>query len=213
VIVKSRLCNVAVFNKDLKMFNTREEYLKAMIEELRPLFDFNGHPLPLNIRVTCGFPLNAKRSGAIGECHPSINSSDNHYEISISPVLADVEVVCSTLIHELAHTLKGCMNHGVNFAKACDAMGLVPHATAKYKATSAGVDFVNRYGKIIDSLGAYPHAELNFANRKTQTTRMLKACCPTCGYTVRLTSKWAYNAHGDLNLPICPNDQFDMELA
>jgi len=200
-------------NKGHTMFNTREEYLKAMIEELRPLFDFNGHPLPLNIRVTCGFPLNAKRSGAIGECHPSINSNDNHYEISISPVLADVEVVCSTLIHELAHTLKGCMNHGVNFAKACDAMGLVPHATAKYKATSAGVDFLNRYGKIIDSLGAYPHAELSFANRKTQTTRMLKACCPTCGYTVRLTAKWAYTDHGDLNLPICPNDQFDMELA
>jgi hypothetical protein len=30
---------------------------------------------------------------------------------------------------------------------------------------------------------------------------MLKAVCPACGYTVRLTKKWA-----DLGLPLCHQD-------
>ena len=36
---------------------------------------------------------------------------------------------------------------------------------------------------------------------KKQSTRMLKAECPECGYTIRLAKKWA-----DLGLPTCPTD-------
>jgi hypothetical protein len=36
---------------------------------------------------------------------------------------------------------------------------------------------------------------------KKQGTRMLKAECPECGYTIRLTKKWA-----DVGLPTCPTD-------
>jgi hypothetical protein len=34
-----------------------------------------------------------------------------------------------------------------------------------------------------------------------QSTRMLKAECAECGYTIRLTKKWA-----DVGLPSCPTD-------
>ena len=36
---------------------------------------------------------------------------------------------------------------------------------------------------------------------KKQSTRMLKAECPECGYTIRLSKKWA-----DVGLPNCPTD-------
>jgi hypothetical protein len=48
---------------------------------------------------------------------------------------------------------------------------------------------------------------LSLTTRKKQSTRMLKAVCSRCGYTVRLTSKWAYMADGKTpNLPQCPTD-------
>lgn len=36
--------------------------------------------------------------------------------------------------------------------------------------------------------------------KKKQSTRMIKASCPECGYTVRVTRKWLDTA----GAPICP---------
>lgn len=62
-------------------------------------------------------------------------------------------------------------------------------------------------------LGVYPHAHMNPAGRKKQTTRLIKAVCLTgpvnasfdmeiqgCGYTIRTTQKWI-DARG---APLCP---------
>jgi len=119
----------------------------------------------------------------------------------VSPVLSDAYRVIDVLVHELCHTTAGAMNHGLSFQKVADAMHLIPSATKGYKATSAGDAFKQAFGAIIDGLGAYPHAQLSMSTRKVQATRMLKAVCPSCGYTIRLTAKWA--ARG---LPICHND-------
>jgi hypothetical protein len=154
------------------------------------VFDAKAAPVAANIRVTCGFPLTAKRSGSIGECWADTASADKVMEIMISPTLADTYRVMDVLVHELCHTTAGAMNHGVNFKKSADAMHLIPSAgKAGYKATTGG-----------DSLGAYPHGALTVSNRKVQTTRMLKAVCPCCDYSVRLSAKWA--AQG---LPLCSN--------
>ena len=187
------------------MFSTREEYLVALIQELRPMFDLYGSPLPQAIRITCGFPLNAKRSRAIGECFPCQNSGDNHYEILISLELADPQAVAECVIHELCHTTSGAMNHGATFKRIASDMGLVPSPTRGYKSTSGALDFMSRYGEIIRSLGDYPHATLSYSTRKTQGTRMLKAMCG-CGYTIRLTAKWAFDQYGNARLPVCPID-------
>jgi hypothetical protein len=181
----------------------RETYLQAAVEELRPSFSANGHTLPLAIRVSCALPSNAKRSGAIGECWADTRSADGHYEIFISPTLADPARVFDVLIHELCHTAKGCMNHGVNFQKLAEAMLLIP-ATNSWKSTVAAPTFMAAYGSIIDGLGVYPHAALDMSSRKTQGTRMLKASCPSCAYTVRLTAKWAFDSYGNPRLPVCP---------
>jgi hypothetical protein len=101
------------------------------------------------------------------------------------------------------------MNHGLNFQRAAAAMHLVPSLGPKgWKATGRGADFEPTFGVIISSLGAYPHAALTMSTKKTQGTRMLKAVCPSCGYTVRLTAKWA-----DLGLPSCPVDHDTLNLV
>ena len=182
-------------------FLTREEWLTAAIEELRPVFDGIGRPVPQKIRVACGFPLDAKRSKAIGQCWADTASADRAIEILISPVIDDPWAVFEVLVHEMCHATAGAMNHGVSFQAAATAMLLMPTGTGRetWKSTAGMATFFTAYGDMLDGLGDYPHAALTFTARKTQSTRMLKACCPTCGYTVRMTQKWA-----DQGLPTCP---------
>jgi len=179
-----------------QIHNTREEWLLAAIEEVRPLFSANSIPLPDAIRVTCGFPSTASRSGAIGQAWSSAASADKHWEILISPVLAEPARVMDVLIHELCHTTAGAMNHGKVFASAAHRMGLAQGAKG-WKATVAGPTFDSMYKDIVDGLGDYPHAPLSMGQTKKQATRMLKAQC-VCGYTIRLTAKWA-----NTGLPTC----------
>lgn len=184
-----------------KIYATREEWLVAAVEEFRAVFAAQAVPIPAKVRVSCGFPSTAKRSGAIGECWADTASADKSMEIMVSPVLSDTHRVVDVLVHELCHTTKGAMNHGLNFQRVADAMHLIPSAIKGYKATSAGPAFKQAFGPIIEGLGLYPHAELSMSTRKVQATRMLKAVCPSCGYTIRLTAKWA--AQG---LPTCHKD-------
>ena len=189
---------------------TREDWLKVGVEELRPVFQALGKPIPAKVRVACGFPLNAKRSRAIGECHPVANSGDNAVEIFISPELDKPLEVFEVLVHELCHATAGAMNHGVVFQKVAAQMHLEPCNPAKktnaWGSTRGTAQFAPTFQLIIDSLGIYPHAKLDFSTRKKQSTRMLKAFCPSCDYTVRLTQKWA--AQG---LPTCVcGDQFTL---
>jgi hypothetical protein len=194
----------------LKIYATREEWLTAAVEEFRAVFAAQASPIPLKVRVTCGFPSTARRSGAIGECWADTASADKSMEVMISPVLSDPYRVVDVLVHELCHTTAGSMNHGVAFQKVADAMHLIPAAgKAGYKATTGGDAFRAAFGAIIDGLGAYPHAQLSMTSRKKQDTRMFKAICPTCGYTVRLSKKWA-----DKGLPTCiDGDTFVLETT
>jgi hypothetical protein len=80
------------------------------------------------------------------------------------------------------------------------------------------LDFIN--WTALPQLGQYPHGAITGRGEilvpptepgdkpiilrpddrpKKQSTRMLKAECPECGYTIRLTKKWA-----DVGLPRCP---------
>lgn len=188
--------------------NNREDWLSAAVSELRPFFDAVGKPLPANVRVACGFPLSARRTGALGECWADTASADKTFEILINPKLAAPADVFAVLVHELCHSTAGAMNHGKNFQKVASAMHLEASPVDGWKATGPGPSFLPTFEAIIDSLGAYPHAALTMSDRKVQTTRMLKAVCPSCGYTVRLTQKWAA-----LGLPSCPVDSDTLNLS
>jgi hypothetical protein len=191
------------------VYTSREDWLVAALDELRPFFELQGKPLPRAIRLACGFPLNARRSGAIGECWANTSSADGTIEILISPVLADPKAVFEVLVHEACHATDGAMNHGAPFQAIASAMHLRSTGSGKqpWKSTDAAAGFADAYSAVIESLGVYPHAALSFSARPKQTTRMLKAVCGGCGYTVRLSQRWAA-----LGLPVCSTctQQFDL---
>lgn len=200
---------IGVTHMSNPIHQTREQWLNAAVDELRPMFQaLAPHPAAQRIRVTCGYPSNWKRSKALGECHPATNSADNHYEILIAPTLAKPRDVFAVLVHEVAHTCAGQMNHGRLFGQTCEALGLIPHATKGYKATSPSDAFDDLFAGIVESLGDYPHAELSTAGAKVQATRLLKCFCPSCGYTFRTTAKWML-----VGMPTCVcGDTFKAEV-
>jgi hypothetical protein len=172
--------------------------MEAFVAEFRPVFDSVGYTLPDRIRVTCGFPSSKARSlnRAIGECWSDKASSDAHFEILISPVVAEPYEVAGILIHELCHAATDGDGHKGRFPYLIRKL----HLEGKPTSTVIGSLFKENFGELIESLGVYPHAALNVAaTRKVQSTRMLKASCKVCGYTVRLTAKWAA-----VGLPLCP---------
>lgn len=179
---------------------TREDWLTQAVDELRPVFDANSYPLPQNIRVTCGFPSRHARSlnRAIGEHWSAKASGDGTHEILISPVEADPYEVFGILVHELAHSATDGDGHRGRFPRAVKSVFL-EGAPSK---TKIGTLFRENFKALVESLGDYPHARLNVtADRKVQSTRMLKATCPACGYTIRLSK-----THADKGLPICSVD-------
>ena len=188
----------------MNQYSTREEWLMAAVAELRPFFDtihtFKGGQLPERIRVTCGFPSGGNRGNVVGECVSPDRSKDDHWEISIHPRMDDPRSVFAVLVHELVHTMPHCFNHGKNF-RICAAAVHLDAPSGNWKSTEAGATFDATYGEIIDSLGKYPHASLGLGAKPKQKTRLLKAVCPTCGYTIRLTQKWASQG-----LPTCGQD-------
>jgi hypothetical protein len=180
----------------------REDWLGAVMDELRPVFKRACYPLPKNIRVTCGFPSTHARSAlkrATGESWTSNASGDGTFEVLVSPVEAESVAAAAILAHELSHVAAGhkCGHRGP-FVTCIRAVGLVDKPTA----THAGEAFKQFMQGVIVLYGEYPHAPLNVVPlRKVQGTRLLRCRCPACGYTVRVTAKWLDLA----GPPICPN--------
>jgi hypothetical protein len=185
----------------------RESYLRALAEGLEPLFQAHGATYPDRIRFTCGWPAKGagSRRKTVGQCFDPAASKDDHHEIIVGMSLDDPMTVAHTLAHELCHAVVGTTHgHKKPFRKLALAVGLV----GKMTATTAGEAFTRHVQPILDELGEYPHAELDYSTVKKQTTRMIKATCDECaaesengqGYTVRLTRKWL-DAAGP---PICP---------
>lgn len=181
---------------------TREAWLTQAADALRPSFAAAGAPLPEKLRLSIGFPSRralASKNPRIGECWQQHTSEDLVHQIFISPLLNDPEEILSVLAHELAHAaLPKGTEHKPPFVRLVRALGLEGKPTATY----AGPAFRALAAPILAALGPLPHARLTpTADAKPkQTTRLLKAMCPLCGYTVRVTKKWVDAA----GLPSCP---------
>lgn len=187
---------------------TREQWLVAATALLRDgVFKAGGYAVPKNVRTTCGWPsksATAKRRRRIGECWSDDASKGKVFEMFISPILADNTAVLETLAHELVHATVGLdAKHGKVFRKCAVAIGL----EGKMTATHAGPGLRIECEKIAKALGDYPHEELvslTNGDRK-QPTRLIKAECGPCGYTVRVTRKWI----DGFGAPLCPNHTCD----
>ncbi|MEN9419839.1 MAG: hypothetical protein RI988_3460 [Pseudomonadota bacterium] len=178
---------------------TREGWLHAFAEAARPRFIEAGHPLPETLRIGIGWGSGGARSRAIGECYYGAASADGVRAIIITPGagMDDAARAADVLTHELAHAaLPEGVGHKAPFKRLVTALGLEGKATA----TVAGDAWRAWALPIIESLGPYPHAALSAGStgKKKQNTRMLKAECSECGYTVRVTRKWL-----DVGSPRC----------
>lgn len=184
----------------------REQWLTDAVAKLTPFFRGAGLEVP-ELRVSCGFPSKgglATKKKVIGECWDGLCAADGKPQLFISPMLCDAATaqgVLATLVHEMVHASIGTKaKHGPKFKRAMKLVGL----EGKPTATVAGELLVERFKGIMSELVvSYPHSELkSIKERKVQTTRMHKAECDCCGYTVRLAKKWA-----DFGPPICPTDK------
>jgi hypothetical protein len=206
---------------------TREEWLHAAIEALRPKFEEIDFPLPEKIHVSVGFGYGAKRESSIilGQCWPQALSEDGLNHIFISPEMNDAARVLDVLIHELVHAADNCKSgHKGDFATHAKKLGL----TGKMTSTVASPELAETLKELAEKIGPYDHARLYTSGRpvrpeepknpespeepeepaapsgpKKQGTRMIKVVCsPECecgGYVVRTTAKWL-----EVGFPICP---------
>jgi hypothetical protein len=180
----------------------REAWLQAAIQSIRPIFLGAGYTIP-EVQVSVGWPSSgglAQKKKTIGQCWFGTASADGKPQLFISPLLDNLiepQGVLATLVHEVCHVAAGPdAKHGPKFVKVMKKLGL----EGKPTATSAGEDLIVRFAELEKVLGAFPHARIiPLKLPKTQTTRMHKAECACCGYTVRLSKKWA-----DVGAPFCP---------
>ena len=180
----------------------REDWLKTAEQSMKSWIVAEGYAYPAQTRISCGFPKASRgRNHSIGQCWTSKASSDDTAEIFISPTQANPARVCDILLHEMVHATVGVdCGHKKPFIKLARALGL----EGKITATVAGEALTQRISTMLDTLPAYPHAELHpldgLKGPKKQTTALLKVECGSCGYIARVTAKWI----DSVGAPICP---------
>jgi hypothetical protein len=191
---------------------TREAWLVAAVEGLRPMFAAQSAEIPA-VKVSVGWPGGrGKKSNVVGQCwHPEA-AADKAAHIFVSPAVSSPAEVLAILVHELVHAVDvNKSGHKGAFAKLAKALGLV----GKMTTSTAGEDLALELNKLAESLGEYPHGALLAGGRgadgpKKQGTRMLKVeCTEGSGYVVRMTRKWL----DEYGAPTCPCHSMKMAEA
>jgi hypothetical protein len=186
----------------MHMHTTREAWLVAAVELLRPLFAAKGFAVP-PCQVSCGFASTGTRSGHVGKCWSTKSASNELNQIFISPTLKTAYDVIDTLVHELVHAVDNCENkHGKEFKKIALKMGM----KGPMRSAEAGPELKVILTTLLDTLGPYPHGHLKVGMRKAASRDRPRAKCKHCGYQVPMLKKIL--TYGP---PICPKDKVEME--
>jgi len=167
---------------------TREEWLNAGLDALRPWFEEKAMvSIPLDTRVSVGFPGGGSARKRIGECWARRMSKDNVNEIFINPTLSDPVQMLDVLAHEAIHAVDDCVHgHKKPFRKIAKAVGL----EGKMTSTHAGEELKRELERIVGVLPGLSHGALDLSGRKKQPTRLVKLECDNCGMLLRTTQKW-----------------------
>lgn len=186
----------------MQQHTTREAWLLAAVELLRPLFAAKGFAVP-PCQVSCGFASTGTRSGHVGQCWSTKSASNELNQIFISPTLKTAYDVIDTLVHELVHAVDNCEHkHGKEFKKIALKMGM----KGPMRSAEAGPELKVILITLLDLLGPYPHGHLKVSMLKTARRNRPRAKCKHCGYQVPMLKKFL--AYGP---PICPKDIVEME--
>ena len=154
---------------------TREAWLLAAIELLRPLFAAKGFSVPA-CQVSCGFASTGTRSGHVGQCWSTKSASNELNQIFIAPTLKSAYDVIDTLVHELVHAVDNCEHkHGKEFKKIALKMGM----KGPMRGADAGPELKVTLTALLDLLGPYPHGHLKVGMRKAaRRDRPIAKCKP-----------------------------------
>lgn len=140
---------------------TREGWLMAAVDLLRPEFAKRGAPLP-RVRVAHGFPVSA---GALGECWADSVSRDATREIFTTPACDNAADLLFILTHELAHAaLPSGAGHGRTWRRIVDAFGMI-HGDGGTYIGNGGPKFLAFIQPIMHALGPFPHAAMSIGGR------------------------------------------------
>lgn len=140
---------------------TRETWLRAAALELNTILLHNVPDFPLSLdalAVSVGLPKGGRKR--IGECWSREVAADAQtHHVFISPVLDNVALVLSTLLHEMIHAAVGVdQKHKGEFVKAARAVGFEKPWTQTPVPAGSGLEGALR--EIAGRLGAYPHVAL-----------------------------------------------------
>lgn len=135
---------------------TREGWLMAAVDWLRPHFAKRGHDL--RVRVAHGFPT---MRGALGECWADSVSRDATREIFTTPACDNAADLLFILVHELSHAALPCgAGHGPTWAKLADSFGMI-HGDGGTYIGNGGPEFLRFITPLLAELGPFPHAAMN----------------------------------------------------
>lgn len=174
----------------------REQWLVRAMPLVTELFKDNKYEVPDNIRVSCGWPSKlglGMKTRRIGECWDKTCTTDDHWQIFISPVLDDPSRVLDILIHEVVHVVVGVKaGHRKPFSDCAKSVGLL----GPWTKTTAGEPLKEILTGWIEEIGPYPHGALkpSAVAKKAEPTRCLLMEC-VCGVKIRTTAKWM-DVHG-----------------
>jgi hypothetical protein len=181
---------------------TRESWLLAAVQLLRPLFEAKHHTIPMDVMVSCGFASTGTRSHHIGQCWSRNSSTNDKNQIFISPTLGEPVEVLDTLVHELVHAVDDCQHkHGKEFKKIALSLGM----KGPMRSAGAGPALKAHLEKVAHKLGPYPHGSLKVAHRKVVSRPRARAQCAKCGYQVPMYRKFL--SYGP---PLCPQHRIEM---
>lgn len=170
-------------------YEFREQWLVAASQDLDKYFEEKGFSTSTHVKISCGWPVGNRGSKRVkGQCFDAKASKGGFTEIFLSPMMESPEEVIGVLFHEKLHQYAGnAAGHGPGFRKYAEALGF----TGKMTSCLPGPALMQRLREeVLPALGDYPHASVDFNQRKKQGTRMIKLVCPETGYTVRTTAKW-----------------------
>ena len=177
--------------------DNREQWLDMAVDSIRDLYRLNGRSLPENVKVSIGEPKGKKA----GICYSPECSEDNVNHIFINPEHCNrnsMKYLLFVLLHETAHVIAGVnAKHGKDFKAVLWDAGV---AGKTLKEMQAGDNLSIAFEEILRRIGNVPQERLHLEKGEgKQSTRLLKAACPSCGYTIRVTRKWVNEA----GLPTC----------
>lgn len=143
---------------------TREEWLRAGVEAMKPLLEETGVKMPKKYHVTVSWNKGSGDKG-IGQCFDASCSNDGAPHMSVSPCQADPLRVLDILLHEMIHAACGtACGHKGEFKRVALALGFEGKMTATYVTDKSPL--LPKLKAVAKTLGDYPHSAINYKKQK-----------------------------------------------